>query len=321
MDRAFSRSRCMVCLALVLGVLWMYPSQLAEAAQEGAKTPPATIKKIAPDLYFHFDFDSSNSIIWVTDEGVLVVDTRQHPRHAKDLIEKIKKITDKPIRWAFITQAHGDHYLGNQVLRQEGAILVSQIDAARIMDKYFDKDLARRGAFFKRHSYDPNEIKRTLPDVTFDTQMNISLGGKVAQLLYFGPAQDPGASFLYLPHVKALATGGSYATRSWANPMFTPSVDGWIAVLRKVLQMDVEIFLPGHGDTGTKKDVQEAVGFLDDLQAGVKDAIAKGMTKEQAAKTLQLPKYKDWRNADRAADNITAMYHLLTTGKSIYLDR
>src|SRR5687768_11750807 len=70
------------------------------AAQEGAKRPPAEMKKVGQDLYFHFDYDSSNSIIWVTEEGVLVIDTRQHPRGAKDLLEKIGKITDKPIRWA-----------------------------------------------------------------------------------------------------------------------------------------------------------------------------------------------------------------------------
>jgi glyoxylase-like metal-dependent hydrolase (beta-lactamase superfamily II) len=139
------------------------------AAQEGAKRPPAEMKKVGPDLYFHFDYDSSNSIIWVTQEGVLVIDTRQHPRGAKDLLEKIGKITDKPIRWAVVTQAHGDHYLGNQVFKEQGATLVSQIDAAHIMEKYFDKDLARRGGFFKRYGFDPKEIKMTLPDVTFET--------------------------------------------------------------------------------------------------------------------------------------------------------
>ena len=321
MDKLFSWSRCAVCLTLVLGVLWVCLGRQAQAAEEGAKIPPVEMKKVAPDLYFHFDYDSSNSIIWTTAEGVLVIDTRQHPRGAKELVEKIRKITDKPIRWAVVTQAHGDHYLGNQVFKEQGATLVSQIDAARIMKEYFDKDVARRGAFFKRYGFDPNEIKMTLPDVTFETRMNINLGGKVAQLIYLGPAQDPGASFIYFPHAKALATGGSYATRSWANPMFTPSVDGWIAALRKISEMDVDIFLPGHGDTGTKKDLQEAIGFLTDLQAGVKDAIAKGMSQEEAAKTLQFPKYKDWRNAGNAAANITAMYHLLKTGKSIYLDR
>jgi cyclase len=297
-------------------------SEGGQAAQEGAKPPPpAVMKQIAPDLYFHFDYASSNSIIWATEEGVLVIDTRTHSGRASELVEKIRKITDKPIRWAVVTQAHGDHYLGNQVFKELGATIVSQSDAAQVMEKYFDKDVARRGGAFKRDNFDPKEIKMTLPDVTFETKMNIRMGSKMAQLIYFGPAQDPGASFIYFPHAKALATGGSFATQQWANPMFTPSVDGWITVLRKTLEMDVDVFLPGHGDVGTKKDVQEAIGFLTDFQTAVKDAIAKGMSREEAAKTLQFPKYKNWRNANNAPDNITAMYHLLTTGKSIYLDR
>ena len=312
-------TRSVVFLASLVLIAFINLCELA--AQEGTKVPPVEMKKVAPDLYFHFDYDSSNSIIWATEEGVLVIDTRQHPRGAKDLIDKIRKITDKPIRWAVVTQAHGDHYLGNQVFKEQGASIVSQIDAARIMEQYFDKDLARRGAFFKRYGFDSKEIKMTLPDVTFDTKINIHMGGKVAQLFYLGPAQDPGDAFIYFPHVKALATGGAFARQSWANPMFTPSVDTWIAALRKITEMDVDIYLPGHGDIGTKKDVQEAIGFLVDLQGGVKDAIAKGMNREQAAKDLQFPKYKDWRNADTAPANITAMYHLLTTGKSIYLDR
>jgi cyclase len=320
MKSFISGNRYLVFLASL--VLVTFFSEVGQPAEESAKPPPpAVMKQIAPDLYFHFDYDSSNSIIWATEEGVLVIDTRQHPRGAKELVDKIKKITDKPIRWAVVTQAHGDHYLGNQVFKELGATIASQSDAAHVMEKYFDKDVARRGGFFKRHSFDPKEIKMTLPDVTFETKMNIHMAGKVAQLIYFGPAQDPGASFIYFPHAKALATGGSYATRSWANPMYTPSVDGWISALRKIMEMDVDVYLPGHGDVGTKKDVQEAIGFLTDLQAAVKDAIAKGMSREEAAKTLQFPKYKDWRNAGNAPANITAMYHLLTTGKSIHLDR
>lgn len=302
-------------------VLLPFFTEGGQGAQGGAKPPPAVMKQIAPDLYFHFDYASSNSIIWATEEGVLVIDTRTHSGRARELVEKIRKITDKPIRWAVVTQAHGDHYLGNQVFKELGATIVSQSDAAQVMEKYFDKDVARRGGAFKRDNFDPKEIKMTLPDVTFETKMNIRMGGKMAQLIYFGPAQDPGASFIYFPHANALATGGSFGTKQWANPMFTPSVDGWIAVLRKTLEMDVDVFLAGHGDVGTKKDVQEAIGFLTDLQTAVKDAIAKGMSSEEAAKTLHLPKYKDWRNASNAPDYITAMYHLLTTGKSIYLDR
>lgn len=57
-------------------VLLTFFTERGQAAQEGAKPPPpAVMKQIAPDLYFHFDYASSNSIIWATDEGVLVIDT------------------------------------------------------------------------------------------------------------------------------------------------------------------------------------------------------------------------------------------------------
>lgn len=297
---------------LVFGLLFTAPAESAVA-----NPPPAIMKKVAPDLYFHFDYDSSNSIVWVTEEGVLVVDTRKHPRQGKDLIEKIRNITDKPIRWAVVTQAHGDHYFGNQVFKEQGATIVSQIEAAPIMEDDFDRGKRSLRQAFERYGLDPTEIKLTLPDVTFEKHLDIHLGGKVAQLFYFGPAEVPGDAFVYFPHVKALATGGAFTTRHWTAFGQTPSVDQWIAVLRRILQMDVDFFLPGHGDVGMKQDVRVAVGFLTEVQAGVRDAIGKGMTEEQTVKALELPQYKHWRAAENAPRQIRNVYHLLATGKPV----
>jgi len=293
---------------------------LALPAAWGQGTPPPQMKQVAPDLYFHLDETASNSIIWVTPNGVLVVDTKQHPRQAQALVREIRSLTDQPIRWAFVTQAHGDHYLGNQVFKEAGATLVSQNDVTQLMERYLDKELARRQRFFTTNNYDPKEIRLTLPDVTFESRMTIRLGGRAAHLIYLGPSQDPGNAFVYFPHAKALATGGGYVTRSWSNTMFTPSVDGWIAVLRQIKAMDVDLYLPGHGNIGTKQDVENLIGYLSDVQSGVKDAIAKGLNKE-AVRGLSFPKYKDWRNSHLAPAHLEALHHLLTTGKSMYLDR
>ena len=292
-----------------MGLLGAVALGLVCTAPVGAgQAPPPVMKQVAPDLYFHYDETASNSIIWVTDDGVLVVDTKQHPRQTQALIAKIREITAKPIRWAFVTQAHGDHYLGNQVFKKEGAVLVAQNEVARLMETYIDKEMKRRQPFFDRNQFDPREITLTIPEVTFDKHMIIRLGGKAAHLLYFGPGQDAGNAFVYFPHAKALATGGGYVTRSWANPMFTPSVDGWITILRQIKAMDVDLYLPGHGDVARKQDVDEMIGFLTDVQNGVKEAIAKGMSKE-VIKTLQFPKYKDWRNAHHAPAHLEALHH------------
>ena len=54
-----------------------------------------TFKQVAPDLYFLFEFTSSNAVVLTTTDGVLVIDTRQHPRDGQDLLERIRKLTDK----------------------------------------------------------------------------------------------------------------------------------------------------------------------------------------------------------------------------------
>jgi hypothetical protein len=60
--------------------------------------------------------------------------------------------------------------------------------------------------------------------------------------------------------------------------------------------------------------------MLADEYATVKDAIAKGMTLDDARKTLTLPQYKDWRNYARREAKITALYELIQTGKRSCFD-
>ena len=54
--------------------------------------------------------------------------------------------------------------------------------------------------------------------------------------------------------------------------------------------------------------------------ATVKAAVAKGMGVEEAVKTLTFPQYKDWRNYNRLAGEVRALYELIQTGKRSYLD-
>ncbi len=85
--------------------------------------------------------------------------------------------------------------------------------------------------------------------------------------------------------------------RSWANTAFTPSVDNCIRLLNKVAAMnDVDRTLPAHGDVAERADVGEMAKFLSDEYAGVKDAVASGMSVEEAVQTLTFPQYKDYRN-------------------------
>jgi cyclase len=278
---------------------------------------PTELKQVAPDLYFLYDDISSNSAFLVTDDGVLVIDTRQHPAHGRDLIERIRKITDKPIRWAINTHAHGDHFLGNPEFKAIGTTIIAHRDTVAGIVKYQDLEISRRQAFFKQMNLDPKEVKVVLPDVTFDSRLSIRLGNRAVEIFYIGAGQNPGDTLVHFPHARALFVGGPFARKNWSNMSFTPSVDGWIGGLEKIAAMDVDIFLPGHGDVGSKQDVLDEARMLADVQTEVKKAMAAGRSKEEIAK-MDFPQHASLRNYNRRANFLEALHHLYTTGKPMF---
>ena len=280
---------------------------------------PLQLKQIAPDLYFLYDDLSSNSAFLVTDEGVLVIDTRQHPAHGRDLIERIRKITDKPIKWVINTHAHGDHFSGNPAFKAVGATIIAHRDVVAGMIKNQQLEFKRRLAFFKSMNLDPAEVTTVLPDMTFDSRITLKLGGREVQIMYLGAGQNPGDTLVYFPHARALYVGGPFANHNWSNMSFTPSMDGWIALLRKIAAMEnVDKFLPGHGDVGTAADVIDEADFLAAVQTEVKAAIAKGMSKQDIIKQLTFPQFANRRNYNRIDVFMEALYNLYTTGKPLF---
>ncbi len=257
---------------------------LAAAAQsyEPHTGQPAVVKQVASDLYFFYDYDGSNSVFLVF---------------------------------------HGDHTYGNSAFQAAGATFVAQQETARLMKLVQPKEMARRQDYFKEHNYDPNEVKLILPDVTFDDQMSIYLGGREIRLMYFGPGQQPGDTFVLFPHDRALFTPGAFTSHSMPNMAFTTSVDNWIKLLSQVAARDdYNVILPAHGDVAHRQDIKELQSMLADEYATVKDAVAKGITLEQAQQTLTFPQYKDWRNYSRLKSEIQNLYELIQTGRRSYFN-
>jgi glyoxylase-like metal-dependent hydrolase (beta-lactamase superfamily II) len=304
-------------------VAMMLAGLLLASAPAAAQAPAAgtvTFKQVAPDLYFLFEFTSSNAVVLTTDDGVLVIDTRQHPRDGQDLIERIRKITDKPIKWMINSHFHGDHHFGNPPFKALGATFVAQKETARLMEKVQPKEIARRGNFFKSRGFDPSEVRLILPDVTFDSEMTIKLGGREVRPAYLGPGQQAGDTFVFFPHARMVFTTGMFGPRSMPNMAFTPSVENWIKLLDQLAAMDVDKILPAHGDVSTGKDVKELAAMVADEYATVQDAVAKGTTLDEALRIVKLPQYKDWRNYNRLEGEIRALYELIGTGKRSYFD-
>ncbi|HUP96271.1 MAG TPA: MBL fold metallo-hydrolase [Burkholderiales bacterium] len=310
------RSALASAFVLVIG----FGSPATYAAVTGAgeileKDIPLQVTEVAPGLYFQYHHQESNSAFLVTDEGVLVIDTRQHPKRAEELVATIRKYTAKPIRWVINTHAHGDHYFGNSVFKREGATIIAHRDTAGMMQAQFDREMKRRMGYFKQRQYEPAEVKLVLPDLTFDSKITLTLGGRTVEVFYMGPGQNPGDTFIYFPKERVLYAGGPFSKQSWPNPSFTPSMQGWIEVLKKIAAMDADKYLGGHGDIGYKQDVLNEAQMLTDFDAGMRAAVAKGMSRDEIIKSVRFEKYRDVRNYYRMDLFITSYYYFLKTGR------
>jgi len=311
--KAWLKAAVAIGAAVLSGVVFAQATGLGEIEE---KNIPIKVTEVAPGFYFQYHHEESNNAWLVTDDGVLVIDTRQHPRRAEELLAAIRKTTDKPIRWVVNTHAHGDHYFGNSVFKREGAILIAHRDTAGMMKALYPLEQKRRQGYFKQRGFDPREAVLVMPDVTFDSSMTLTLGGRTVELLYLGAGQNPGDTFVRFPKERVLFAGGPFSKNSWPNPSFTPSMANWVALLNKLAAMDVDVYLGGHGDIGNKNDVRQQAKMLEDFDRGMREAVAKGLSPQDIMKTIPFQQYRDVRNYYRMNLFVSSYHHFLTTGRA-----
>src|SRR5438876_10025914 len=75
---------------------------------------PRTVK-VADNIYTYEDFHAgpekftTTDLFVVTTDGVLVADGQGSPAATKGLIDAIRHVTDKPLKYVVICSDHGDH--------------------------------------------------------------------------------------------------------------------------------------------------------------------------------------------------------------------
>ncbi len=204
--------------------------------------------------------------------------------------------------------------MGNAVFKRLGALVVAQAETDRIIRMNYDYELEWRGL-------DPALAEHVPPDVTFEDRMTLRVGGREVVLLHIGAGQNPGDTVVLFPHARAAYSSGAFAPKSWSSTAYASSVDEWVEVLGKIKALNVDTYLPGHGQLVTdRREIDEQIVFLRELEVAVEDAIAQGLTAEQTAKALTFDQYEHWRGSGRRERNIRNLHYLLSTGRPVYFD-
>ncbi len=168
--------------ALMLSSLFIFSSiTLAATDKSNAKLVETT--KVAEGVYV-FRWWVYRNLFVVTDEGVIATDPI-NPIAAKLLMQEIRKVTDKPIKYVVYSHQHWDHISGGEIFKEVGAQFVSH--------EGYIKHFKRRPS--------PAVV---LPDITFSDKHTLTLGGKNLELEYFGKNHGDCLITMRLPEEKII---------------------------------------------------------------------------------------------------------------------
>jgi len=293
------------------------------AAQADTAEKTATFSRLSEHVYaFTADGDPNTGVI-MGDDAVMVVDTQPTPKMAQGVIEKIRSVTDKPIRYVVLSGYHGVRTLGASAY--EGAQVISS-EATREM-------IVERGAQELKST--PPRLPRlfrnaetipglTWPTITFDNRMILWLGKLQVELIQPGRGATKGDAIAWLPEERTLISGGLVVNE--ATPYAGDAhFKDWPATLQKLREFRPEALLPSRGDPLVgEEEIGRAIAATEaygrELYGIVAASVEAGETLKQAydkARADLEPRYGKWDvfdaclpfNVSRAWDEAKGLDH------------
>lgn len=265
-------------------------AELLEAAAQAGAPAAGTVDAVAPDVYFHAGMPVPNADVvcnngWIVfDDYVLVIDAN-FPAGARQIIGKIRALTDKPIRFALDTHHHGDHAYGNQVFVESGAVPIAHAGVVDEMKRletghYGGVPGAWEAAAKDRRDLQTSRLKP--PSVLFTHGLVFDDGKRRVELLHLGVAHTRGDTLAWLPAEKILFTGDVCV-----NGPYNYTGDGdtaqWIATLEAARKLGASVVCTGHGPRSTGAVLADQQAFFRALLAGVEKRMARLSAEEAKA--------------------------------------
>lgn len=299
-----------------------------------------TLKEIGAGVYAWIGVNGdSNAGAVLLPDGLLAIDAQQTKPLGQSFRDAIEAQASRPVTQLIDTHFHLDHTAGNavfadmpivahdrtlQLIREyigpskDNRWLVSDTDDKfRLFFGSNARELVPPGDpleewFMKRLSTPENAaIELVGPSETFGDHMNFERPEGALRADYWGPAHCDGDLVLHLRRQKIVFLGDLLFVGRfpWLGDC---DLDKWIALLNRVLALDADTVLPGHGEVCTLKEVAAFRDLLASLRKAVQQAMSSGSSEEAAVNEVELPayaalpRYREWRSA-----NIRSAYRYL----------
>ncbi len=261
----------------------------------------------------------SNAGLIVDGEESLLVDTLFTVPLTQVMLDAMRDAAPaaKNIGKVVNTHANADHTWGNQLVKDSE--IIASTDCAEEFDHFLpetviammaqSKELGVLGEFIE-HCFAPFDfsgIELTPPTTTFDDDLTVMCGDKTVNLYNVGPAHTRGDVLAYVPDDRVVFTGdiifhGGHPV-IWDGP-----IANWQNACDRILALNVDVVVPGHGPVTDKDFVRTFKGYLDYIESEARARFDAGLSEWDAACDISLADYDTWIDAERVLGNVHALY-------------
>jgi len=304
--------------ALLAGALALTAAPAAQQPAGGRGAPSLVRENATVKLTDHVwaipDFNVGlvpNVGIIVGSKATLVVDTGLGPRNGETIVREMKRISRNADVFVVTTHYHPEHSLG------AGAFAGAKL----IMTREQQKEMAELGkqiqdTFASRSAVNAellNGVPYPKPDVLFDREYRIDLGGVHARLMWRGPAalHTRGDTMIYIEEDRVLFTGDIVMSQRFLAAQNTSSLSTWIAVLDELTALHPAHVVPSHGKIGDAALIARDRAFLAAVRGRVADLKKAGKSVDEAIQSVVsdiAPEYPEWGDPMGTAVIVRAAY-------------
>ena len=252
-----------------------------------------------------------NIAIIVGNRATLVVDTGLGPRNGATAMRVVNKLSTNQRLYLTTTHFHAEHTAGEAGF-PAGTIIIR----AAVQQQEVEKSLAGMISRFSGMSAQNRDllagVKVRAPDMVFDHELNVDLGGVTARLMWLGQAHTKGDEVIFVEPDSTLIPGDIVQDK--LVPRVNPdegSPRSWLAVLDKVELLKPRYIVPDHGDLGDGSLIAKQRAFMTDLQSRTLALKRQGVPAADAGKRLTAEitaQYPGWMNLNLIESFVDRVY-------------